>query len=320
MGSEARNHHYIPQGYLRGFATCRGEKKRQWTTHVSDFKQLRAFDVNVKSVCSQRDFNRVEIPGTDPNVIESRMAEFESKAIEAVRRVAKSGVFEGEDAILTLNLMALLAVRSPEGREGMRAFHERVKRMLLAHITASKETWDAATGTSTELEYEKARDFSERGEFTVAVAREQHLRTEIQLTEPVLASLAKRRWTVYTVDGSYGEFLTTDRPVTLSFVDPQNVPPLLRGSPGFDLVGTEIHFPLTRHSVLVGRWDQGGTAEVGNQSFVAAVNLHMLKHSYFRCFAASKNVLYHDPFTLQLYWDSHLIERYKGWISAQGGA
>ena len=50
---------------------------------------------------------------------------------------------------------------------------------------------------------------------------EFHMQTEFQLMSDVLELLGKRLWTLYTTDGSYGEFITTNRPVTLTFIEPE---------------------------------------------------------------------------------------------------
>lgn len=60
---------------------------------------------------------------------------------------------------------------------------------------------------------------------------------------------------LYFVPGDYGEFITTSRPVVIAYIDPERVPLYLRHSPGFGLKNTEVYFPLTKHALLIGRWD-----------------------------------------------------------------
>lgn len=315
MADEARHHHYIPQGYLRGFAQKRGE--RQWYIHVNDLEAKRSFPTNVRNVCGERDFNRVELEGHPPDRLEKEMSAFETKCVEAIRRIAATGKFDGEDADLTLNLMALFAVRSPEMRENIRDFLARVAQQIMRLSLATKERWEgqmrhmreAGRPVNDNIMYEDMVDFVERGEYEITVKREYHLGTEFQLMPKVLEQLGHRRWTVYTTDGKNGEFITTNRPVTLTYIDPSRVPPWMAHSPGFALKGTEVHFPLTRHAMLVGRWDKGGPPEVAKQSFIRAVNGHMIQHSFGQVFSREKTVLYVDP--LCRFWrDDKLIERF----------
>ncbi len=319
MSEEPRHHHYIPQAYLRGFAQQRSA--RQWYTHVTDFANGRTYSTNIRNVCGERDFMRIELDGFEPDRIEKEMSNFETKCIEAVRRVAETGKFEGEDANLTLNLMALLAVRSPEMRENVRNFHERVARRVLDLSLATKERWEsqvAGMGTSDRVPYEDIKSFHEGGQYKVTVRREYQMATEFKLMPAVLEQLGKRLWTVYIVDEKHGEFITTNCPVTLSFVDPSKVPPLYRHSPGFALKETEVFFPLTRRAAIVGRWDRGGDTQAANQPFIAGVNTHMMLHSYGKVFSRHKEFLYADP-TGEVFWDGNLLERAKGRVRGDEG-
>ncbi|MFM0652914.1 PAAR-like domain-containing protein [Paraburkholderia sediminicola] len=108
-GGQARKHHYVPQCYLKGFARNRSKKS-----------QLYVVDSAVK-----RDFDRIEVDGEDPNLIELSYAEFESKLAPALVRMDAKGDFPDDaDRALILELVALLAVRNPGRREAMRQFKE----------------------------------------------------------------------------------------------------------------------------------------------------------------------------------------------------
>ena len=61
MSEESRHHHYIPQAYLKGFA--HQQSKKNWQTHVTDLHQYRTYPTNVRNVCGERDFMRVDIEG-----------------------------------------------------------------------------------------------------------------------------------------------------------------------------------------------------------------------------------------------------------------
>src|SRR5688572_7912988 len=119
--AEARLHHHIPEFYLRGFTVGSGKKRK---IQVAVTGEGRFFETNPKKVAKIRDFMRVEIDGMKPDGLENELSGFEGKAAGAIRRVANSGKFEGEDRELILNLIALLASRSPQRREYMRGVME----------------------------------------------------------------------------------------------------------------------------------------------------------------------------------------------------
>ncbi len=291
---------------------------------VHDFKENRTYEANTRNVCAQRDFMRFNFNDRAPDWLENEFGKLESNAVTAIRDVALSGEFSGANRNHVLNLMALLAVRSPAQRENMRDFHARVAERMLDLLLENEEDWEnhkrdmeLETGKKSPVTYEEARDFHMRREYRIEVARERHIQTEVKLHQTVLQLLDQRRWTLYLVSGDYGEFITTSRPVVLAYIDPENVPAPLRYSPGFALEKTEIFFPLTSKALLVGRWD-GEEATVGAapQTFVGVMNHQMIRHSYGLAMSASRNVLYHDPL-MRLRWDDQMISRFTANPSAE---
>jgi len=312
--AESRNHHYIPQGYLRGFGWKRG---KHHMVVVHDFQEKKTYETNTRNICAQRDFMRFEVKGRKPDWLEEEFGKLESEAVAAIREVMKSGVFDGENKNYILNLMALLAVRSPEQRENMRDFQARVAQRVMDLVLEKKERWESqikemeeTTGKPSLVTYEEAKDFHRRGEYTIEVARERHIQTEIDLYNSVLQLLGQRKWTLYLVPGDYGEFITTSRPVVIAYIDPETVPSYLRHSPGFGLKNTEVYFPLTKHALLIGRWDgDEKTINPVNQPFVGVMNRQMIQHSYGLALSSAREVLYHD-LLLRLQWDDKVIDRF----------
>lgn len=319
--AESRNHHYIPQGYLRGFGWKRG---KHHMVVVHDLQEKKTYETNTRNICAQRDFMRFEVKGRKPDWLEEEFGKLESEAVAAIRDVAKSGVFDGENKNYILNLMALLAVRSPEQRENMREFQARVAERVMDLVLENKERWESqikemeeTTGKPSLVTYEAAKDFHRRGEYTIEVARERHIQTEIDLYNTVLQLLGQRKWTLYLVPGDYGEFITTSRPVVIAYIDPEKVPAYLRHSPGFGLKNTEVYFPLTKHALLIGRWDgDEKTINPVNQPFVGVMNSQMIKYSYGLALSSARAMLYHDPL-LRLQWDDKVINRFTTPLSEE---
>jgi len=71
MGAKA-NHGYVPQCYLRGFAS--GEKEQVF---VSDLHRKSSYATSIWNVASKRYFNRVECDGVDPDFLEEPHADAE---------------------------------------------------------------------------------------------------------------------------------------------------------------------------------------------------------------------------------------------------
>lgn len=310
MGDEARHHHYVPQAYLRGFGF---KRTKHWMVVVHDLKHGRTFETNVRNVCGERDFMRVEVEGHPPTKLEHELGQFEGQACDAIRRVVQSGTFEGDDKTQVLNLMALLGVRHPDRRENIRQFIETTSKRVLDLALATKERWEgqmkeleASTGKKYEKTYEEIREFHEGGRYRVVVPRERLIGMELEVFDTVLNLLWNRKWTLYITDGKHGHFVTTDDPLVLSFTEPHKVPAWM--SPGHGLKNTEVFFPLTKNGFLIGRWDRGGHTEVARQDFIGSVNAHVIEHSSGQVFSDSRKLLYFDPL-LRLHWDEKLVDR-----------
>jgi hypothetical protein len=63
----ARQHHFLPQFYLKGFAKQNG---KVWQTWALDLKEKRQFQTNIKKVAKIRDFNRIDVKDQPPDAIE----------------------------------------------------------------------------------------------------------------------------------------------------------------------------------------------------------------------------------------------------------
>jgi hypothetical protein len=308
---------------LRGFSN---ERKKNWYINVLDIDKGETYQANIRNICGERDFMRIDIEGYSPNHIENELSKMENECIEAIRRIDRSKKFCGEDANLTMNLMALLSVRSPEMRENMRDFKERVAKTVMGLTLATKERWESEMKQMENsggpirgnITYEEMKNFYERDTYTVSISREAQIKTEIQLAPEVLTSLGERLWTLYITKDSSGEFITTDRPVTLTYKNPPSISPMHRNSPGFGLPETEVYFPLTKNSLLVGRWDYGGhwSEEVITESadidYISAVNTHMLKNSLRQIFSRERKIAYMD-FSHNPRWDEELPNLVKSY-------
>ena len=139
--SEAHNHHYVPQAYLRGFADGIG---RQARLMVIDLEDMKTFGTNVRNVASKRDFNRLEaVEGLDPNALEERYAILEGHAATAIQNIWKTSQFDGDDRMYVLNLMALLVIRNPRMRETWADFISRLWKMHGEVVLSTKERWES---------------------------------------------------------------------------------------------------------------------------------------------------------------------------------
>lgn len=277
----ARHHHYLSQCYLKGFTKGRAKKSK---LSVIDLKNKKSFETIPRNVGGIRDFNRIDIEGVDQNEIESSLAEFEGKAATALKNLGETRDFTGENKDLILNLLAMIAVRSPERREHMRKFHADIADRIMGLTLDTKERWESQVAKLREEDpsydngttYEDAKSFFESKEYDLTVAREYHIRMEMVKIDAILPCLFNRNWLLFESTESTGPFITTDNPINLSWQEPDKIPPFYRHSPGFGLKGTEVYFPISQDLALLGEFEgREGTIEA-TENLVAVFNSKML--------------------------------------------
>lgn len=286
---EARGHHYISQCYLKRFTRNGSKKSQLW---VCDLARGHSFSTVPANVAKERDFNRIE--GLPPGELDNRLGMFETAADKALDTIEESCTLEDAEAWLhVLNLAALFAVRTPRMRESVREFHERVARMMMDLTLAKPERWESSVRQAcaaghlpadSNVTYEQVKAFHERGEYRVSVSTAHHVGLEFHVFEPVLRTLAGRKWTLYVAEPVSGGFITTDNPVCLMNTD--GAPATLTQPIGHGLTGTTVIFPITRHLLATGVFEGDGGVHTVGRDFVANFNALVLAHADKYVFAA----------------------------------
>ena len=315
MAKEARHHHYIPQCYLRGFATGSGKRCR---LTVASLESQEFFETKPRNVAGVRDFNRIQVDGFAPDALEGMLADFEGEVATAIRNIANSQKFDGEDRNAVLNLIALLAVRSPQQREHWRQFEEKVMKQIMGLSLATKERWENQTRRMKEagykvddsLSYEDMRAFYEKDEYDVRFNNEHHLALEFKGHDVVLRTLADHKWKLHITNEENGCFVTTDRPVVITWNHPEEVPVMMRGSPGFGMPDTEVLFPLTQNLLLLGTFEGEDAIVDAAPELVAVSNRRMIEHAFEQVYTPRKVFPYIGP-DHQYCHDRHFMERFE---------
>lgn len=286
----ARHHHYLSQYYLKGFT--RGSSKKSKIT-VIDLKEKKRFETIPRNVGGIRDFNRIEVEGIDPNIIEISLSKFEGEAASALKNIEDDLSFEGETRELILNLIAILAIRSPEMREHWRKFQAQIAEQIMDLSLATKERWESQIRqmkesgkvVSENITYEKIKEFYESKKYSIEVAREHHIHMEFVGVEAILPYLDSRNWLLIRSTDETGPFITTDNPVNLTWKEPEKVPQFYRNSPGYGMMNTQVYFPISKNLALVGEFN-GHTGVIdATRELVAMLNSKLLMFTYKQLYA-----------------------------------
>jgi hypothetical protein len=253
-----RHHHYIPEFYLKGFTSSGSKDDYLW---VLDLEEKKLWKAKPENVAHQRDFYRAELPDVDPDTLEKALGKIESEAATVVKTIIdKRTLPEGEDFIILINLVALMAARVPRFRSIFSEPLEKIHKFMLKMVVATPERWkatiermkrDGRMSEDEETSYENMKRFVESDNYEIVIDQNWHLKTLIDSVDIIIPLLLERKWSLIIVEDEANEFICSDSPVALSWTKPM---PAFSG-PGFGMENTELTMPLNKHIALVARFE-----------------------------------------------------------------
>jgi Protein of unknown function (DUF4238) len=283
-----RKQHFVPQFYLRGFV---GEKGQLF---VIDRPSQKTFRTAPKNVAAERDFNRVDVEGMDPNAVEKALAEFEGKVAPAFDRVkAAKSLDNKEDRDTVMNLICALTIRNPRQRATISDFIGEVAQRVAKIGLETKERWESQVAQmkeagiwddSSNVSYDDMKKFVEERRYKIEIAKEFNVAMEIEQHGRLLQHLGKRKWQILVANERTGGFVTTDVPVCITWSDGRD-----HGifSPGFGVRGTEVIVPISTNLALRGTFE--GEEDVVEADIFTVGNVNSILISN-----AEKQVYAHD--------------------------
>lgn len=281
MPTVARNHHYLPQGYLGAF-TATGTRDGQ--LYVFDLATRKTFRTRPRNVAAEKDFNRVEVEGQPPDILETGLGALEGKATAVMRDMGQTKrLAKADDLVYVINLIALLVVRNPKARRSLARSKQQVAKTIGEMLISERKVYDhhlrkareAGYVTGPDVSFERMKKFIEGGRYTIEVATQALIRTELSLFDDVLQFVGSRYWSLLDAASNAPDFITCDHPITLVFKDPKAGGPI-----GVGLKQTEMVFPIGPRQALYGVFEDPFKPVVSvNPIVVAAMNTRILRHA-----------------------------------------
>jgi hypothetical protein len=253
--STARNHHFVPQCYLKHF-TCHGDVSSQLAAF--DLVEGRQFPATPRNVCAERDFNRVELPGQPHDILETQLANFDGEVDRALRVVTESRSIQDRRALLVLlNLVSVIAARNPSMRRTMEAAHEQTMHIIGDMLASNRQLFehhmesakrDGDVPADTEVSFEQVQEFIRQRQYEVTFPHGFHVVTEMEMQDDVLQTLLARDWVLFRAPAG-SQFITSDRPVTLWSRTRGRAPV------GYRTLNAMVVMPISPEHLLMGQFD-----------------------------------------------------------------
>ncbi len=284
MAKEKRKHHIVSKAYLDQFAT-------EGAIFVVDLKRGSSHWANTADTAVKRDFNRIDAEGLRPDAIEDALGRFESEAIPHLKAVVAARAFLSDDHFSSvMNYIAALSVRNQRFRSVIETAMKDMSEKLMSLSLSSKEIWESQASKipgGMDVPYEEMLNFHTRKEYDIKVDQTFIIEKEINAIDPVLERLSQRNWSFMEATVGF-DFITSDDPATLRWIDPKG-----KGmfSPGHGLKDTMVLFPLSPEVALLGAYDTVPEKIQATPEQVALFNGFILQHSHKQIYARNDKFL-----------------------------
>lgn len=311
--SNPKNHHFLPQAYLRSFTIAESKKSQ---LHVFDLRQSKHFISSTRNVGSKSNFNRIERPGIDPNKLEKDLAKIEGLIATSLKNVCeKKSISDVSDLAAIINLISILAARNPRTRNTMSRIVSDVVRSTSKLMVATEDRWKSITSKADEIngknpgdriEYQEIKEFIESDEYKIAVNQNFTIEMEMKLIDPILKTCAARNWCLLQANVADGGFITADHPVCL--IDISGRPPSIYGV-GFGMTKTAVIFPVSDELVLLGTFEDPGPSRKLDIFGVSEINAIVINFCERQIISSSENFYFWHDNNIQNGHDVLLIKK-----------
>ena len=209
-----------------------------------DIRSGKRFRTSPRNVAAERDFNRVNLEGKPPDILEQSFSPFEGQVGQAIRKVNRTKTFPNdEDANSILNLLCLIVLRNPRFRREINRFRQAVSEHL-AHLQVSNEQlWEHQLKKlgieGTNVTFEEMKQFIESGEYQIEFTPADSPAVELRAFDGLLPIFGERYWSLLIAPASGPDFICSDYPIALTWKKPGRHERIRYGAKN-----TEIFFPL----------------------------------------------------------------------------
>lgn len=238
QGNTAKLHHYVPQGYLRGFAT---EKGRIVALPLD--RSRTSFTSSVRNVAAQTHFHTVD-GLEEPDEFEKALSGVEGEAISIIGKLEESKFPLSEsDRWMFSYYIALQSVRGPDTRKTMEHLRAKFVRVEIgAGGRKNVGNWtkkNLGFDPSPEQEDRIWAEATQPGGPPISFSNIAHIQHMVDMAEKLTPYFAARPWSI--VQFEQRSLITSDAPVNL-IPNPKDT---ASEGVGF-MTAWGITFPLTR--------------------------------------------------------------------------
>lgn len=254
-------HHYVPKFHLTLFTQDGTKESRLW---VFDQKNGNQWEAIPESVGYQKNLYRIDLPDTEPDIIEDVFAEVENSVAPIIKEICISHKIPEKDEEYNwlINYIALLAERTPERLEHFTKPIKDITKIISQMMLATPERFEVIKQNmksdgieiDDDVSYKELKEFVLEEKYTLSVDNNTRINILFKAIDAIIPYLGARNWAVAYSPPEIGDFICSDNPVSLHWTKDKD-----RGiwsSPGHGLLETEVSIPLSSRIMLLGRFEE----------------------------------------------------------------
>ena len=279
MSDASRNHHYIPQFYLREFSDPSLPREQ---LHVIDKTERRSFLTNPRNVGSKRDFNRAEIPGLPADDAEKRIfGLIDREAGKVLKYIADHEELPTDTKMPNLiYFVAVLAAHNPYIRDILINAAPELHKQRMKSLVSSREMYESemqrVRPSGPKVPYEVAKQFVEEERYTIKITfpHGYHMGHELKtIQEFVFPLFSRMQWSLLISEEDTSNFVCADRPVVLfEIIEPPHQRHYSNTATKPIVKDLELTMPLNRRMALYATFEDPSFVATGSERDVAFIN------------------------------------------------
>ncbi len=254
----ARKHHYVPQFYLGNFSLSGTKDDSLW---VFDKKTNRQWKASIDDIACQRNFYTVEFKDGTPDEVEKAFSKMEDIAAPIIKQIIETNAFPSQNDFMELiTFIAISASRGPGARKTLAEPFEEVSNRIFELCTASPERYYASmerlkkVGYDVkDVPYEDMLQFIQEKRYTLEFHNNFHVHNIFAGIDAIIACLINRNWSLFFNTNDDMQFICPDRTVYIMPNEP--IEPSMWGI-GFGSPKTDLVVPLSKNTILIGRYEE----------------------------------------------------------------
>jgi hypothetical protein len=200
----------------------------------------------------------------------------EDQLAASLRITLESGKLPvGKEWDVMLNLIAFTAVRVPSFQNAMNSVTDQIMKSMARQAFSGAQGWQrfqekvsAAGGSTDKLNADAFAEFLASNDYTVSLTQTGYIQTLVDGVDPILETLAARKWNLWQVADGVSDLICSDSPVAVTLAK-RNAGGY---GIGFGTANTILTMPLSRRLLLIGMFEGRPNSRVMDRAAVASVN------------------------------------------------